>query len=235
MRLLSEELIKIGNEICREIKEFNELHGSSCGNVLLHHFADSLDLPSEVKLEVKTNKGFPKLIYIARVRKILAGAPPLVYPEPEGIIGIREAAIALLKMKIHDEVNIDNVEDIKIISLDVDKTRPSSRGSEMRHLYLKLSSTPTQTWMDFFEQSKHLTIEGTERETWFEGNYIVVDCVPDELEKHHLNNLKKHIQFANENYRKFIEESSKKTQDYTIKQKNEKEKLEELKKRLKFD
>jgi hypothetical protein len=235
MSLLSEDLIKLGNEIGQEIEEFNNLYGTSCGDILLHRFSESLDLPNEVKLEVKTNKGIMKLIYIARVRRIVAGAPPLEYSEIEGVIGKREAAIALLAMKIYREVNMSNFEDIKIIDWDVNKTRPSDKGSEMRQVYLKLSSTPTQTWRDFFNQSTQLTIDSMKRETWLEGEYIVIDCVPDELEKHHLKNLKKHVQFANENYRKYIEQSNNETEEYALKQKNEKEKLNELKKRLKFD
>ena len=101
MLRLSQELIKLGDELGRELKEDTDLYGHACGDLLLQRFAYSLDLPDDTKLEVETDRGVTKLIHISRVRKILAGSPPLKLSE--GTIGKREAAIALLKMKTHRE------------------------------------------------------------------------------------------------------------------------------------
>jgi len=98
---LSQELMKLGDELGRELKEYSNRYGHTCGDLLLQHFAYSLDLPDDTKLEVETDRGVTKLIHISRVRKILAGSHPLKLSE--GTIGKREAAIALLKMKTHRE------------------------------------------------------------------------------------------------------------------------------------
>ena len=97
--MLSEELIKLGNELGREIKECSNLYGHACGDILLRHFSDSLDLPNETKLEATTDQGNKVSVYVSRIRKILAGSPSLVLPE--GTLNKKEAAIALLRMKIH--------------------------------------------------------------------------------------------------------------------------------------
>lgn len=101
MLRLSQELIKLGNELSRELKECSDRYGHACGDILLQHFARSLDLPDDTKLEVETDRGVTKLMHLSRVRKILAGSPPIELTE--GTIGKREAAIALLMMKTHRE------------------------------------------------------------------------------------------------------------------------------------
>ena len=99
MSKLSQKLMKLGDKIGREVKECTDLYGHACGDLLLEHFARSLDLPEDTKLEVETNKGIKKSIHVSRIRKILAGGPSLKLAE--GRIGKKEAAVALLRMRIH--------------------------------------------------------------------------------------------------------------------------------------
>ena len=37
------------------------------------------------------------------------------------------------------------------------------------------------------------------REDWIEGNFIVVDCVPEEIEQYHLRDLKEDVAKTNQN------------------------------------
>jgi len=130
---------------------------------------------------------------------------------------------------------MEDFEDIRIIDLDVDKTKPSKKASEMRWLYLKLSSLPANTWNEFFNQSRQQKADTNQREAWVEGDYIIIDCVPNELETHHLKELKENVLFANDSCRKIIDQRKKDEDDYSNKQKKEKDKLNELRKRLQFD
>ena len=42
------------------------------------------------------------------------------------------------------------------------------------------------------------------RKAWVEGNCIVVHCVPDEMGKYHLRDLKEDVQNANARYREYL-------------------------------
>ena len=42
------------------------------------------------------------------------------------------------------------------------------------------------------------------REAWVEDNFIVIHCVPEELEKYHVSDLKEDIVNANTKYRQYL-------------------------------
>ena len=42
------------------------------------------------------------------------------------------------------------------------------------------------------------------RRAWIEGRYIVVHCVPDEVKKYHLNDIKQDVSNTNTKYREYL-------------------------------
>lgn len=98
---------------------------------------------------------------------------------------------------------------IKIVSLDTSRTKPSSAGGNtMRNLYLELSEVPPSGWSNFFDQERNFsghTIHTMKRKAWIEGKYIVIDCVPKELEHYYLGDLKADVYNANQKYNQAIE------------------------------
>ncbi len=72
------------------------------------------------------------------------------------------------------------------------------------------------------------------REAKVRSNYIVVDCVPEEIEKQH-EYLKHDVVVVNGNYQEYLNKvQAKALQDAQTRQ-SELEKIEGLKSRLKFD
>ena len=73
------------------------------------------------------------------------------------------------------------------------------------------------------------------REAWIEGNFIVVDCVPEEIEQYHLRDLKEDVAKTNQNYRDYLARVARAQEQQEEREQKEKSRLEDLKSRLEFD
>ena len=67
------------------------------------------------------------------------------------------------------------------------------------------------------------------------GDKLIVDCVPEELEEDNLPEIKKVIGEPNEEYRRFWERQQLAKQDKAARLAEDKKKLDELQKNIKFD
>jgi hypothetical protein len=132
-------------------------------------------------------------------------------------------------------VNPDSFTDIKIIGLDVDATQPSQAAAGLRHMYLRLSTQPSSEWQELFNQERQFPRHTRWREAWIEGNFIVVDCVPEEIEQYHLRDLKEDVAKTNQNYRDYLARVARAQKQEKEAEQKEKSRLEDLKGRLKFD
>ena len=128
-----------------------------------------------------------------------------------------------------------NFTEIKITGLDVDRTQPSQKASGLRHMYLQLSSSPPAEWVQLFDKERSFPRHTMWRHAWIEGSYIVVDCVPDEIEQYHLRDLREDVNNSNQKYSQFLARSEAQQKAVADEKQNEKERLEELASRLKFD
>lgn len=95
--------------------------------------------------------------------------------------------------------------EIKITDLDVERTRPSSKASGLRHMFLKLSSSPPREWVQIFENERNFPRHSMWRHAWIEGEYIIVDCVPEEIQQYHLNDLKVDVASSNAKYKDYLD------------------------------
>ena len=126
-------------------------------------------------------------------------------------------------------------EEISITDLDVDLTQPSQEKTDFRRLYLKLSGVPPPEWVKIFEQERRFPSRPIWRNAWVVGPYIVIDCVPEELEQFGLNHLKEDVANANN---EFLESSARDEADHLRefqKKQATRKQLEEVRARLKFD
>lgn len=109
----------------------------------------------------------------------------------------------------------------------------------MRDMYLELSQTPPSGWSGFFDQERSFPRHSMWRRAWIEGKHIVIDCVPEELERYHLSDLKEDVSNANLKYdqaaEREIQRSKREEELEKKKADNEKERLDNLKGRLDFD
>lgn len=126
-------------------------------------------------------------------------------------------------------------EDIKIVELDVEMTRPSEQASGMRHMFLKLSAYPSSEWANFFESERRFPRHNMWRHAWIEGNYIVVDCVPEEIKQYHLADLKTDVANSNKKYKDFLQQVEERTLAENRRQAQEDERLKNLKDGLNFE
>ncbi len=128
-------------------------------------------------------------------------------------------------------------EPIWITSLVTEKTEQSPTATGLRLMYFKLSGSPTNEWIQLFDNQRHVPMGRNMlggREAKVRSNYIVVDCVPEEIEKQH-EYLKHDVVVVNGNYQEYLNKvQAKALQDAQTRQ-SELEKIEGLKSRLKFD
>jgi hypothetical protein len=134
-------------------------------------------------------------------------------------------------------VRIDQpIEDVRIIDLDVTKTTWSRVHDSMRVMYLKLSAHPPDLmWVKFFHEERERRINARRRGLWIENGYILIDCLPDEIDKVHLPDIRLSVNYANTTYRTYVEERRRERDAAHHAEKREIEELEKLRQRIRFD
>ena len=125
--------------------------------------------------------------------------------------------------------------DIKIVSLEDEMTVESPNNATLRYIYLRLSQTPPPLWQKYFAESRKIARHPKWRHIWIDRKYLVVECVPEENETHHLNDLKQDVAFANSNYRNYLHHQTRAEYKKLQTQSIERDRLREMKGRLNFD
>ncbi len=125
--------------------------------------------------------------------------------------------------------------DIKIVSLEEELTAPSPNNPALRYIYLKLSATPPPGWTKAFNQSRKIPRHTKWRNVMVDRKYLVVECVPEEIETHHLHDLKQDIAYANGEHQKYLRHQYHNQSHSTHTQKVEQDRLRDMKSRLNFD
>jgi hypothetical protein len=125
--------------------------------------------------------------------------------------------------------------DIKIVGLEDDMTVESPNNPALRYIYLKLSQTPPPLWQKYFEESRKIARHARWRHIWIDRKFLVVECVPEEIETHHLNDLKLDVSRANSNYRHYLQHRVRADLQQEKTQLIERDRLREMKSRLNFD
>ena len=119
-------------------------------------------------------------------------------------------------------------EDIRIVDLDSAKTTWSRVHTSMRTVYLRLSREPDFAWSRFFHEERASRINARRHGLWIEDEYIVIDCMLDEVQTHQLPDIEKSIRFANEQSRVLREQRRVERQSSTQAVADEREQLAEL-------
>jgi len=126
-------------------------------------------------------------------------------------------------------------EDIRIIGLDKERSYKPDPQKLLYNIYLKLSSPPPLEWQQIFEAERSFPRHTIWRRAWIEGQYIVIHCVLDELDKYHLRDLRQDVESANNKYREYLMEVAR-TKASEIRQKHEElTQLKDIKRRLNLD
>ena len=125
--------------------------------------------------------------------------------------------------------------DIKIVGLEDDFTVESPNNPALRYIYLRLSQTPPPLWQKYFAESRKVARHTKWRNIWIDRKFLIVECVPEEIETHHLGDLKKDLFYANSKYREYLRHQiiAEKRGEQT--QSVEMDRLRAMKSRLNFD
>lgn len=128
-------------------------------------------------------------------------------------------------------------EPVRIKDLLEEETEQSPTASGLRLFYFQLSASPSREWIQLFEQQRTIpryrNLLGG-REAKVRGNYIVVDCAPDELEKQH-EILKHDVGVANNDYQEYLVRVETQVAREAQARNAELEKIQSIKSRLKFE
>lgn len=124
--------------------------------------------------------------------------------------------------------------DIRIVDLDAGLTGQSDRAPGLRHMFLKLSQAPSPEWVQIFRNERAFPRHTMWRHAWIEGSHIVIDCVPEEIEKYHLSDLKQDVENSNSKYREYLREVHQRETQQKQAEEAEKRRLDELRGKLDF-
>jgi hypothetical protein len=125
--------------------------------------------------------------------------------------------------------------EIKIIGLEDEMTVESPVNPPLRYVFLRLSKTPPPIWQSYFKESRRISRHPRWRTAWIDRKYIVVECVPAEIETHHLNDLKHDVAVANQRTRDYFRHQSHADRQKQSAETRERERLREMKDRLNFE
>ncbi len=124
---------------------------------------------------------------------------------------------------------------IKIVGLDEEMTVASFDHPGLQLIFLRLSQTPPPIWQSSFKKSRKVPRHPHWRQAWIDRKFIVVECLPDEIEVYHLRDLKQDVARANEYYREYFKKQAQAERQKKHADHNVRAQLREMKDRLKFD
>jgi len=133
------------------------------------------------------------------------------------------------------ERKLTTFEDIKIIEIDDSKSYKPDPTKLLYNIYLKLSASPPVEWQQIFEAERRFPRHTMWRDAWIEGEYILIHCVPEEIEKYHANDIKEDVKNANSKYRRYLMEEAQKEAKKAEHALSERNQLNELKEKIRFD
>lgn len=133
------------------------------------------------------------------------------------------------------ERRLASFENIRIIDLDEQRTHNPNPEKLLYNMYLKLSGSPPPEWQQIFDAGRRFPRHSMWRRAAIEGVYIVVHCVPDELEKYHLADLKEDVANSNEKYRAYLTQEAQQEAREAQKRDMERDNIRHVKGRLRFD
>jgi TIR domain len=103
---------------------------------------------------------------------------------------------------------LEAFENIRIVGVDRSRLFRPDPGRRLYHVYFELSDRPPPEWCQMFEAERELPRHAMWRRAWVEGKYVVVHCEPEEVEAHHLADLKEDVATSNQKYREHLKQEA---------------------------
>lgn len=103
---------------------------------------------------------------------------------------------------------LEGFDDLRIVGIDKGRAYRPDPEKHLFHIYLELSAHPPQEWVQIFDAERQFPRHTMWRHAWLEGQYIVVHCVPEEIKKYHLRDLKQDVAQSNDKYREHLQRAA---------------------------
>lgn len=102
----------------------------------------------------------------------------------------------------HDETSsLQEFIDINIVGVDRNLSQNTNPDDKRLKIHLILSAFPPKEWVDIFDAERRFPRHNMWRRAWIEGKNLIIFCVPEELKKYHLEDLKIDVMNSNQKYR----------------------------------
>jgi len=93
---------------------------------------------------------------------------------------------------------LEGFQDIRISDVDKEKTYNPNAEKALYNVYFHLSDHPPSEWVEIFDAERQFPRHTMWRKAWVEGKYVVVYCVPEEVKRYHLRDIKQDVKTCNE-------------------------------------
>lgn len=124
-------------------------------------------------------------------------------------------------------------EDIRIVDLDLSRTTWSRVHDSLRVMFLRLDREPPDNeWTRLFFEERETRIVARRRGIWIEDGCISFDALPEEVEKIHLPDIRRSVDYANREYRVVCEQRRKKRLAVLAEQSSERDEMLALQARV---
>ena len=134
---------------------------------------------------------------------------------------------------------MSNFQDIKIVGMDETASKRPDPNKSRYDIVLTLSASAPSEWSEYFNKRWADYIYGMKRNAYVYGSKLTIHCAiedaPEDLEQDHLPELKKIIEEINQQYKEYLQAQKSQKKKEIEYEKAEKQKLDNLKKRIKFD
>lgn len=123
-------------------------------------------------------------------------------------------------------LEIEKFQDIQLMGINKAKSYKPDEQKMLYNIYFDLNNRPPQEWADIFEAERRFPRHSMWRKAWIEDKYVIVYCVPDEVKRFHLNDIKQDVVNANIKYRQYLFDETIKKQKKRIAEQKEKEEFD---------
>jgi hypothetical protein len=100
--------------------------------------------------------------------------------------------------------SLPEYQDVTIVDLDLSRTTWSRVHSAMRTVFFRLSREPEVGWTRYFLEERASRVGLRRHGLWIEDGYVLVDCMIDDLETHHLPDIRQSLAHANKKMRELL-------------------------------
>lgn len=160
------------------------------------------------------------------VDSITLGITEYVKPKPIYLPAKSETVRVMVHPPTLDaKTQLVHFENIHIEDFDDETSHNPDPSNDLYNIYLKLSGTPPTEWEKIFNVERRFPRHDRWRQAWIKEEYIIIYCVPEELEEIHYEDLQVDVKTTNDKYRKLLTERA---QEEALKESKEEKVLTRL-------